>query len=197
MQRNPSHLAHIASRFRPESLPPNALPSAATAALRAFFRVSSRREFGRSLSVNNRARHRDIGKLLSINRAAQHQSTATHIAATDEVSGEAQPVTKFGQQNVNIFSRGNAAEQNDFAPGLYFLYQTPRVALERFSITRITFVNVDQSEFTQVVETNSRVRIDQATRWRDNKSARGLLGSDAQMHLRRQFFHENRGRSEK
>ena len=34
-------------------------------------------------------------------------------------------------------------------------------------------MNVDQSEFTQVVETNSRVRFDQATRWRDNKYARG------------------------
>jgi hypothetical protein len=110
---------------------------------------------------------------LSINRAAQHQSAATHVAATDEVSGEAQPVTKVREQNINIFSRGNAAEQNDFAPGRYFFCQTPCVALERCSITRIIFVNVDHSEFPQVIEANSLARIDQAAGWRDDKHPRG------------------------
>ena len=91
--------------------------------------TSARSEFGRALSIKNRARHANIWKLLPIRCAAQHQSATAHVAATDEISGESQLLPKTTQQNLDIFSCGNAAEKDDLASGWQLSCQTSRVTL--------------------------------------------------------------------
>ena len=124
-------------------------------------RVSPRREFRRPFAVHNRARHRKVRKFLPIRGATQHQSTTAHVATTDKVRRKSQSLAKVCQQHVDIFAGGDAAEENHFALGRQFRCQMPRVALDWHSVTRIVLMDVDLRKFTQIIETNSRSRIDQ------------------------------------
>jgi hypothetical protein len=71
--------------------------------------------------------------------------------------------------NVDVFAGGDAAEENHFALGRQFRCQMPRVALDWHSVTRIVLIDVDLRKFTQIIEMNSRSRIDQPACRRDHK----------------------------
>src|SRR5512132_1509339 len=131
--------------------------------------VSPRREFRRPLPVDDRARHREVRKFLTIRGATQHQSAATHVTATDKVRRKSQSLAKVCQQHVDVFAGGDAAEENYFALVREFLCQMPRVALDWHSVTRIVLMDVDLRKFTQVIEMNSRSRIDKTACRRDYK----------------------------
>src|SRR5439155_7522292 len=135
--------------------------------------IFARSEFGRAFSINNLARHANIWKLLPIRCATQHQSATAHVAATDEISRESQLLPKTRQQNIDIFSCGNAAWKDDLASGWQLSCQTSRVPLKRCSITRIVLMNVDRGEFTQVIEINSCCCIDKSARRPNDKHTWG------------------------
>src|SRR5260370_23550192 len=78
-------------------------------------KISPRCKFGRTFSINNRARHGDVWKLLPIPCATQHQAPATHVTTTDKVRWESQPVAKSRQQNIHVLTRRNAATNTDRA----------------------------------------------------------------------------------
>lgn len=119
-------------------------------------RVSPRREFRRSFAIHNCTRHREVRKFLTIRGATQHQSTTAHVAPTDKVRRKTQSLAKVGQQHVDVFAGGDAAEKNDFALGRQFRGQMLRVALDWHSVTRIVLMDVDLRKLTQIIETNSR-----------------------------------------
>src|SRR5712672_1864909 len=114
--------------------------------------VSPRREFRRPFPVHNRACHREVGKFLTIRGATQHQSTTAHVAATDKVRRKSQSLAKVGQQYVDVFAGGDAAEENHFALGRQFRCQMPRVALDWYSVTRNVLIDVDLRKFTQIIK---------------------------------------------
>jgi hypothetical protein len=64
---------------------------------------------------------------------------------------------------------GDTPEENHFALVRELPSQKPRVTLDRHSVTRIVLMNVDLRKFTQIIEMNSRSRIDQAACRRDHK----------------------------
>lgn len=77
-----------------------------------------------------RGSHGNIGELLAAARAAEHQSTAAHVSAPRKFGREEKPVSKNFQQGFDIFRRGDAAEQHDFAVCSDAVGEQPRIALE-------------------------------------------------------------------
>src|SRR5207302_6891847 len=103
----------------------------------------------RAFAAQNRAGHRNISQFLSVRCATQHQSAAAHVAASDEISRKAQSFIKVFQENVDVFSSGDAAKQNNVTIARQIFGETPHGLLERFAITRITLINIDRREFAQ------------------------------------------------
>jgi hypothetical protein len=59
--------------------------------------------------VKYRAFDRDVSQLLSIRSAAQKQTTATHVAAADEIRWKTQTFAEMREQDFDIFFAGDAA----------------------------------------------------------------------------------------
>ena len=77
-----------------------------------------------------RGGHRNIGELLAATRAAEHQSTAAHVSAPRKFGREEKTPSKNLQQGFDIFRRGDAAEQHDFAVCSEALGEQSRISLE-------------------------------------------------------------------
>src|SRR5262249_44268059 len=122
-----------------------------------------------SFAIHDGTRDWQVRKFLMICDATQHQPAATHVTATDKVCRKSQLLAKVGQQHVDVFPCGDAAEKNHFGLGGQFRCQIPRVALDWDSVTRIVLVDVDLGKFTQSIEMNSCSRINQAACRRDYK----------------------------
>ena len=58
---------------------------------------------------------RNVCELDTTGGAPQHQRAAAHVAAADEVHRIVQPVAEDRAQYIDVFSRCDAAEQNDQA----------------------------------------------------------------------------------
>ena len=74
--------------------------------------------------------HRNIGELFAAPRAAEHQPAATHVSSSRKFGGEEKTVSKNFQQGFDIFRRGDAAEQHDFAACSEALGEQAGIALE-------------------------------------------------------------------
>lgn len=57
-----------------------------------------------------------IGELRTRAHAPQHQAAATHVSATDELSGKEKPFTKDLEQRLYVLRCGNAAQEDDLTP---------------------------------------------------------------------------------
>jgi len=79
--------------------------------------------------------HRNIGELFAAARAAEHQPAAAHVSASCKFGREEKPLSKNVQQGFDIFRRGDAAEQNDFAVCSEALGEQARIALERKAVS--------------------------------------------------------------
>jgi len=79
--------------------------------------------------------HRNIGELLAATRAAEHQSTAAHVSAPRKFGREKKTLSKNFQQGFDIFRRGDAAEQHDFAVCSEALGEQARIAFERNAVS--------------------------------------------------------------
>ena len=113
--------------------------------------ISSRLQFGRSLSLSHRARHGDVRQFVAIDRAAQQQSAAAHVPAPDEIRWKTQPFPKMREENIDIFSRGDASQQNNFRVCRQFFRESLDRAFEGFAIARIVFIDVDGGELAQII----------------------------------------------
>jgi hypothetical protein len=82
--------------------------------LSGFSSLSARREFRGSRSVYNRAGDWNVRKFLTILGATQHQSTTTHITPANKIRRKPQPLAKVCHQYVDVFARGDAAEEYHF-----------------------------------------------------------------------------------
>ena len=74
--------------------------------------------------------HGNIGELFAAARAAEHQSTAAHVSSTRKFGREEKPLSENFQQGFDIFRRGDAAKQDDFAVCSEALGEQARIALE-------------------------------------------------------------------
>jgi hypothetical protein len=79
----------------------------------SFLRISTRLELWRALSFSDRAGDGNVVQLAAVDGAAKKQTAAAHIAATDEIAREAKSLAEVLEKNVDVFRRGNAAEEDD------------------------------------------------------------------------------------
>ena len=79
--------------------------------------------------------HRNIGELFAAARAAEHQPAAAHVSSSCKLGREEKPPSKNVQQGFDIFRRGDAAEQNDFAACSEALGEQARIPLERKAVS--------------------------------------------------------------
>ena len=84
----------------------------------------------------NRSGERDIRQLEARGDAAQHQAAAAHVATSDEMDGEHQPLAEDWQQQIDIFARRDAAEEYDFTLRTDGVPQCLRGSFERSSDIR-------------------------------------------------------------
>jgi len=78
------------------------------------------------------------------------------------------------QKHVDVFGRGDAAEQDDLAIERQRSYEPFHVAFEGNTITRIEFINVHAGEFLQVRESDRRRGRNQTAGGRDDENRRAL-----------------------
>jgi len=67
-------------------------------------------EFGWFRAMPLCAQDGDVCQLTARLGAAQHEPSSAHVSSTDEFRGEHQLLTEDGQQRLDIFRRGNAAQ---------------------------------------------------------------------------------------
>jgi hypothetical protein len=79
--------------------------------------------------------HRNIGELLAATRAAEHQSAAAHVSSTRKFGREEKTLSENFQQGFDIFRRGDAAKQDDFAVCSEALGEQARIAFERNAVS--------------------------------------------------------------
>ena len=81
--------------------------------------------------------HRNIRELFAAARAAEHQPAAAHVSSSCKFGREEKLPPKNVQQGFDIFRRGDAAEQNDFAVCSESLGEQACIALERDAVSRV------------------------------------------------------------
>jgi len=82
-----------------------------------------------------RGGHRNIGELFAAARTAEHQPAAAHVSSSCKLGREEKPLSENVQQGFDIFRRGDAAEQDDFAFCSEALGEQARIALERKAVS--------------------------------------------------------------
>jgi len=140
--------------------------------IRHSFPISSRLELRRALSFSDGARDRNISEFGAIDGTAQKKTTATHIAATDEICRETKPLTKMLEQNLDVLRSRNTAEKNDFALRRHLFCKFFHIALQGQAIPRIGFIDIDRREFLKVGEADWAGRRNQTAGGSDDKHGR-------------------------
>src|SRR5438874_1000845 len=100
----------------------------------------------RTPAGEDRAGDGDVGEFASFTRGTQEQAAPAHVTAADEIAREDQPVAKSVEEDIAIFRRRDAAEENGVAVCRQFGRQRLGVATKRPVIARIVGVNVDLAE---------------------------------------------------
>ena len=93
--------------------------------------------------------HRHVCQLLVCRGTPQHQTSAAHIAASDKLLREQQPVLENRLQDVDVLRGGDAAEQHDRAIGTDVAGKRLRASLERPAVSRIVRGHVNIREPAQ------------------------------------------------
>ena len=133
--------------------------------------ITTRFQFRWAFAVHDRARDGNVFQFRFVRGATQQQSAAAHVSPPDKVGRKAQTFLKICEQNVDVFSGGNTAEQNNGSIARKFFCQFSRIPLEWLAITRIVLVNIDLGELAQVIKRDARLRVDQSTCRRDDERA--------------------------
>ena len=114
-----------------------------------------------AFSVQHGATNADVGKFAFFARRSQQESAAAHIASSDEISRELQSVAKAFEQDVAIFRRRDAAEQNRLATFPELACKRAGVASNRLKVARIGPVDIDVPKRAEFVDREPLFRIKQ------------------------------------
>jgi len=96
--------------------------------------LSPRRQFRRPVSAPDRAEHGNVGQFLVSLHAPQQKAAAAHVAAPDEIAGEAQALAEMRKETFRIFSGGDAPKKDEFVD--LESRQCDGRFRERFEVTR-------------------------------------------------------------
>jgi len=107
--------------------------------------------------------------------ATKHQASAAHIAAAGKFGREEQPLSENLQQRIDIFGRGDAAQQDDLAGRADLIREQAGVALERNTVAGVGQRDRSRRDPAQVFSGNQRFRGKQAAAGGDHEGA-GRMG---------------------
>jgi hypothetical protein len=141
----------------------------------SFLPISSRLELRRALSFSHGACDGDVRELRPIDGAAEKQSAPAHIAAADEIGGEAKAFSEVIEEDIDIFRRRDAAEENDLAVCPQSFGEVFYVTFERYAVTGIRLVDVHFREFLEIGEADRRCCRNEATCRRDDEDGRSFF----------------------
>jgi hypothetical protein len=82
-------------------------------------------------------RYREVRQFAIFATAAQQQASAAHISQAQKIARESEPRSKNGDEWIDIFQRGDAAEQYDFYTDAELLRENPSVSLQWIAKARI------------------------------------------------------------
>ena len=129
--------------------------------------------FRRSPATPNRPCKSKVVQFFVSRGASQKQSAPAHVATPDKVRGKEQSFAQNRQQAIDVFSRRNASQQNDFASrrrerfgGLAQGTCKPRLIGINFNIDKLTHLRL----------TNAGVGRKQTAAGRDDLHTRKSLG---------------------
>lgn len=115
--------------------------------------------------------HGNIGKLFAAARTAEHQPAAAHVSSSCKFGREEKPPSKNMQQGINIFRRGDAAEQNDFAVCSESLGEQARIALERDAVSRVGQRNRGGRDIAELFSSEQRFAWKQTAAGRNHEDS--------------------------
>src|SRR5437763_580135 len=111
----------------------------------------------------NRPDDRCIFQFRSVSRAAQEKAAPAHIAPSNEINRELEPVAERCGQYVHVLLRADASQQNGFSPGPQFVSELSGIDFNRPSIPAILVVHVDAGKRPQFFDGKRSFSIDQPT----------------------------------
>ncbi len=133
--------------------------------------ITTRLQFRWAFAVHDRARDGNVWQFRFVGGATQQQSAAAHVSSSDKIGRKAQTFLKICEQHVDVFSGGDAAEQNNGSVARKSSRELSRIPLEWLAITRIVLVNIDLGKLAEVIKRDARLRVDQSTCRRNDKGA--------------------------
>ena len=167
-----------------------------------FPALSQRRKFLWPGSAAGGAENGDVRQFLAAGHAAQQEAAATHVSAPHKVSGKTQPLAEVGEEAFDIFTRGDAPQEDD----LVDIESRERRCRcrERFDVTRIGDIHLDGGKFPETGGVHGRIPRQQSARWsnhlragdgagRPRKAARiGELSAEVQAAAKGEYFSQGR-----
>ncbi len=131
------------------------------------------RRFRRSPAAANRPCKSTVLQLFILRGASQEKGASTHVATPDKFQGKEQSIAQNRQQAIDVFSRGDASEQYDFA-------SRRRESLggftQRTCKPRLIGINLNLDKLMHLRLANGGVGRKQTTAGRDDLHTRESLG---------------------
>lgn len=81
--------------------------------------------------------HGDVGEWHAAARATEHEAATAHVSPSGKFGRKEKPLAENPQQGLDIFRRGDAAEQNDFAFGANLRCEAAGVAFQWNEVARL------------------------------------------------------------
>ena len=122
--------------------------------------------------MQQRSVYWNIRQFLSGLSPTQHESSATHIAAADEIGWKQQTLAENVQKGSGIFSARDTAEQNVGARSLCMLVQQFSGFDQRISKQGIGFGDWNLCDDTELLDVHDRFGRNQASTWHNNERPR-------------------------
>jgi len=112
----------------------------------------------------------EVRELNLLSHAPQHQPTATHIAAPHELRGKHQFVSENAKEWLDIFRRGNAAQQDDLAVCAHLIAEQASVPFQRHTVARIRSIQLARNNRAEFVKLENSIGRDEAARSGDHRN---------------------------
>jgi hypothetical protein len=122
--------------------------------------------------VPNCARNGNVFKLGLIGGAAEHQSAAAHVTAPDEFQWKTESLAENFLEHIDVFSSGDAAEQNNFAFCAHPCGNAFGFAQQWAAIARIVFVDFNFGKRLEQFQINWGVCVEQTAIGGDDENSR-------------------------
>ena len=115
--------------------------------------------------MQNGPLHRDVLQLLPVHRAAEQQPSPAHVPAGDKVPRKLEARAEPFEQHLQVFVRGDAAQEDDLGVRTGTSREPAGVARERPDVGGDVFPDFRCREEAKVIGRNPGLRGNEAAAW--------------------------------